>query len=134
MDSSAKNDTNKVMNPITNRLVRVGSTRYWNLVKAKTIKPVDPVESESDDEQIVSSPIVSQKHMNKTIKKKVILVAQKNKKKLTQMSQEDSDAHLKKLIYNMLITDKPKPEKKSKSKKYVVESSSDDSSSDSDSD
>jgi hypothetical protein len=145
----------KIMNPKTKRYIIVGSDRHKKLVK-KGVFPEyvesdnilvtnieQDVESESDTplppppmpKSPPLSPPPSPKVIRTKIKSVIVEVAKKNKSKLKELSQNEADEMLKRLIYKRLMgepTVVKKSKKKSKKSKYVVESSSDESESDSD--
>ena len=125
-------ESQKVLNPLTKRYVNIGSQQYNKLVLEGLIKPPEEKAVEAEE----SPPV------------KVLLaetltdVVKQNKKQFEkEMTQQECDTLLRKLLYEKLcINEKKKPEKKEKKKKRIKfkvmtppPSESDSSQSDSDS-
>ena len=145
-----------IVNPKTNRLIKIGSKQAIRLAKEgiitlpetayvieekQTIQ--EPAQSpcsrrEPDFKQEPQPVIIQPENSSKTkkIKKELKEIAQENKEKFVGISQEQSDELLKKMLYEKLFVNKPTSDKKKKKKKkrVIVQSSSDDSDSDSESD
>lgn len=119
----------EVLNPKTNRFVKVGSQGYKRLVREGTIKAVEHVETpikskailtptqeteESDEETFDESKLqtklaeISTDMISKNLKKIV---------KSQKLSDNEMDLLLKKMLYTKLCLEPPKPTKEKKTKK-----------------
>jgi hypothetical protein len=129
----------KVLNPKTNRFVHVGTQKYKRLISEGVIQPV------SDPEETITpatAPAAPESLKVKLIETATDVVKENATKFTPELTQEQTDRLLKKMLYEKLcIKPKPsktkKPKKKKKPKFKVVEpqsSSSDESESESESD
>ena len=104
-------NSKKVLNPKTNRFVHCGSQKFNRLVMEVVIKtPVEEIKNEI--ETVVEPPI------KKLLAETLTDVVKQNKPLFEkEMTQEQSDALLRKLLYAKLCIKEPKKEKKTKKKK-----------------
>ena len=141
--------TDSVLNPQTNRFVRIGTQKYKRLVREGIITPIDQAPTPEPTPEQISEPtpvtppveIVAPDFDNNDFKKlmaeQFTQVVRENESKLVDLSQKSCDQLLKKLLYQKLCVDKPekkaKKSKKNKKKKFkIVEPSSSSSESESD--
>ena len=129
---------NKILNPRTNRFVHVGTQKYHRLVSEGVIQPIDDLPV-SNEPSISKSPTYI---ADTEFKTKLIDVATDVAKSnigqfIPELTQEQTDRLLKKLLYEKLcLNEKPKTKKskpKPKKKKFkIVQPSESESESDSD--
>ena len=117
----------KVMNPFTNRFVKVNSAAYGKMQEKMKLANLEVVQPEIKEMEPKPSELQS------SLSDKLTDIVQENKSKFSKdMSKKEMDILLKKLLLKKLkLTDKT-PKKKKKKQKYVVSSSDSDSDSDSD--
>lgn len=128
----------EILNPKTNRFVKIGSQGYKRLVREGTIKAVEPVETplivkptpppEPEPEEPFSESILQTKLAEISTE-----MIQKNMKKIVKsqkLSDAEMDTLLRKMLYKRLCIEPPpvKPEKKKKKSKFkLIEPSSSES-------
>lgn len=140
--------SDSVLNPKTNRFVRIGTQKYKRLIREGVLKepPQSPKEFAPTPEPIEPppSPIETQKFNEDDYHAKMAETFQKivkeNESKLVDLTQKQTDVLLKKLLYQKLCVDKPekpkkvkKPKKAKKKKFKIVQPSSSESESESES-
>ena len=144
-----------VLNPQTNRMLKLTSKNCKRLIQLGIIQPPEPQENtkDSDETKLVSSQLTQEpeppkppevpvreanrtsieKELKKEVKTEMKKIINENKNEFKELSQRETDALLKRMLFEKLCVNKPKPKKiaKPKTKKYKVvqPSSSDESSS-----
>jgi len=139
-----------VLNPKTNRLVKIGTQNYRRLVREGVIKPMEQppepkIEPPPEPIEPPPSPIETQKFNEDDYHAKMAQtfqqIVKENESKLVDLSQKSCDVLLKKLLYQKLCVEEPKKKpkkvkkpKKAKKKKFkIVQPSSSESESESES-
>ena len=128
----------EVLNPKTNRFVKVGSQGYKRLVRDGTIKPAEaqptlpvpaeaatPPEESFDDSKLQSKLAEISTDMIKENMKTIV--------KSQKLSDQEMDVMLKRMLYKKLCLEPPKkvkPVKKSKKSKFKIVSSESETESD----
>ena len=122
-----------ILNPSTNRFVLVGSSKYKRLVKEGVIKPHVPQPAQSRPPSPESPP--STRSLKKELIKTTTDIVRDNRQDFVDLTQKQTDALLKRMLYEKLCIDKPNAKKKThkKHKKKYASSSSDSSDTDTDS-
>ena len=126
----------KVLNPKTNRFVHVGTQKYKRLISEGVIQPV------SDPEETITPGTAPENLKVKLIDTATHIVKENATKFTPELTQEQTDRLLKKMLYEKLcikakLSKTKKPKKKKKPKFKIVapqSSSSDESESESESD
>lgn len=132
----------KILNPKSNRFVKVGTQKFKRLVAEGIIKPVGEIKQVEPVEQVTEvKPVKVEQALpiKEMLANELTDIVAEHKKQLTQeLTQKQTEALLRKLLYERLCivpkTKKEKPvkkKKKSKAKFRVVESSSESESSES---
>ena len=133
----------EILNPKTNRFVKIGSQGYKRLVREGTIQAVEPVETKAKPIPIKREltpepePEFDEAKFQSKLAEISTDMIQKNMKKIVknqQLSDKELDMMLKKMLYKKLVLEQLKPltkaVKKKKSKFKLVEPSSSESESD----
>ena len=126
----------EVINPRTNRFVKLGSQNYKRLVREGIIVPEQP-DTVENTPSIEPEPEFDESLLQKKMANISTDMIQKNMKKIVKaqkLSDKDTDLLLKKMLYKKLcVEEKPPKKKQGKKKKFkVVQPSSSESSDDSD--
>jgi hypothetical protein len=118
-----------ILNPSTNRFVLVGSPKYKRLVKEGVIKKPEPQPAPSRPPS--PEPAQARPSQSRSLKKEVMNVAtnivRDNRQDFVDLTQKQTDALLKRMLYEKLCVDKPS-KKTHKKKRYDSSSDSSDSS------
>jgi hypothetical protein len=128
-------NSKKILNPATNRFVNYGSQKYYRLVNEGVIKlPVEAipeVKTEVKPEPIVAPPV------KQLLAEELTTIVKENKPLFQkELTQKETDALLRRLLYEKLCIKKKekKPkEKPKKKKKYKIKTPPQSSESESDS-
>jgi hypothetical protein len=113
----------KIINPKTNRFVNVGTQKYKRLVSEGVIQPVDAAPAAPAAAPAPAAPAPAAAAAPASLKVKLIetatdIVKENANKFSTELTQEQTDRLLKKLLYEKLcIPIKAKKKKKPKEKK-----------------
>ena len=135
------------VNSKTGRFVKKGSRTYSKMLKMgqisdnlpkkeeKAEEKVDKVEEKEEIEEIKPEIKYNDVDFKENLKKTMKDIIKENNKEFKGLSQKQTDQILKKLLYEKLCIDKPKPKKKQNNKsklKFKIRSldSSDESSED----
>ena len=103
-------ESQKILNPLTKRYVNVGSQQYNKLVLEGLIKPPEEKAPEAEETPPVKALLAET----------LTDVVKQNKKQFEkEMTQQECDTLLRKLLYAKLCIKEPKPDKKKK-KKFKV--------------
>jgi hypothetical protein len=117
-------NSKKILNPATNRFVNYGSQKYYRLVNEGVIKPVDE-KAEANAEatltiipEVKPEPIVAPP-VKQLLAEELTTIVKENKKEFQkELTQKETDALLRRLLYEKLcISKKGKSKKKEKPKK-----------------
>jgi hypothetical protein len=135
---------NKILNPSTNRFVNIGSQKHKRLILEGVLPPVDGLELETEpmpeavrtvkepDQELTQA---QRKDFKNKLASECSTIVNAHISQFKNISQKQTDALLKKMLYEKLcIEDKPKKKKKKLFKPKTPPPSSSDDSSDSDSD
>jgi hypothetical protein len=128
-----------ILNPSTNRFVLVGSSKYKRLVKEGVIKPHVPQPQTQPQPAPSRPPSPESPPSTRSLKKELIKtttdIVRDNRQDFVDLTQKQTDALLKRMLYEKLCIDKPNAKKKThkKHKKKYASSSSDSSDADTDS-
>lgn len=123
--------TDSVINPQSNRFVKVGTQKYKRLVREGIIKPIEqvppqvPTPSPEPEPLHIETPSpektpkFNEDDYHTKMRETFQQIVKENEEKLVDLSQKQCDQLLKKLLYQKLCVDKPeeKPKKKTKNKK-----------------
>jgi hypothetical protein len=131
-----------ILNPKTNRFVKVGGPKYNRLVKEGFIKPEatpEPLSETIVEPEAVPEAVPEPTHVPKPVSVKAEMakvavdLVKKNEAQFVDLSKKETDKLLRKLLLEKLCPEKPKKKKKkSKYKLRTPPPSSSDESSDSD--
>ena len=122
-----------ILNPTTNRFVLIGSPKYKRFIKEGVIKPA-PSQPAREPQAAPSrppspEPAQARSSQSRSLKKEVMNVAtdivRDNRQDFVDLTQKQTDALLRRMLYEKLCIDKPS--KKTHKKKRYDSSSSDSS-------
>jgi hypothetical protein len=127
-----------ILNPSTNRFVLVGSPKYKRLVKEGVIKPHVPQTRPPSPEPAQArppspKPAQATRSLKKELIKTTIDIVRDNRQDFVDLTQKQTDALLKRMLYEKLCIDKPNTKKTHKRNKKKYATSSSDSDTDTDS-
>ena len=122
----------EILNPRTNRFVKVGSQGYKRLVRGGIIIPVEsapikqesaPIKQETTNLNEPDEPEFNETKLQTKLAEISTDMIQKNMKKIVKnqkLSDNELDMLLNKMLYKKLCLDEPKPVKSKKGKKFKV--------------
>ena len=127
-----------ILNPATSRYVRVGSDRYKKLVREGVLKPAAPsptpapvtVAASAKPTPVPSPDPPKPRSLKKELVKLTTDIVRDNKRELVDLSQKETDAYIRRMLYEKLCVNGNKKIKKKKKKYHYIsdsESESDES-------